>query len=117
MKKVVLAVLFVAFLAGSAFGADLNLRATWTANTDTVTTGYRLYRTDGVRTLVASIPGRTTASHDFTITVPDGSTSTLRFVMTATSATKESADSLPATYFFDLTPIPAVPGGFGIQAR
>jgi hypothetical protein len=41
----------------------------------------------------------------------------LRFVMTATSATKESADSLPATYFFDLTPIPAVPGGFGIQAR
>lgn len=117
MRKLALALILVLAVAVPSFGADLALRATWTANTDTVTTGYKLFRTDGTRVLLATIPGRTTASYDFVVTVPDNSTSTLTFVMRAYSATKESADSLPASYFFDLTPIPAVPGGLGIQAR
>lgn len=114
MKKVLLAVLAVLLFASFGYAADLNLRATWTANTDTATTGYKIYRTDGTRTLVATVAGKTTATANFTVTVPDNYIGTLRFVMTAMSATKESADSLPATLPLDLTPVPAVPGGFNV---
>lgn len=117
MKRIMLVLAMVLVMASVSMAADLALRATWTANTDTVTTGYKLYRTDGTRALVATIPGKTTALYNFTLTVPDGTTGTLRFVMTAISATKESADSVTALYPFDLTPVPSVPGGLGIVAQ
>lgn len=116
MKKVVLFTLMVVFLATTAFAADILLTAYWTPNTDSAT-GYKLYRTDGARTEVAAIPGRATSTYNFSITVPDGSAGTLRFVMTATNATKESPDSVVATFPFDLTPTPVAPGGFGVRAR
>jgi hypothetical protein len=117
MKKICLMVMAMVFMASVSWGANLALKATWTSNTDTVTTGYKIYRTDGTRVLVGTIPGKTTSQYLFSITVPDGSSGTLTFVMTATSATKESADSLTASYPFDLSPIPAVPSGFGITAQ
>ena len=104
-------------MATMASAADLALKATWTPNTDTVTTGYRLYRTDGARVLVGTIPGKTTALYNFTITVPDNSLGTLKFVLTAYSPTKESADSVTASYPFDLTPVPAVPSGVNVVVQ
>jgi hypothetical protein len=113
MKKMlfVLAILMV-FSVSMAFADSIALKALWTPNTDTVTTGYKLYRTDGGRTLIGAIPGKTpTQPYLFSITVPAASSGTATFVMTATSATKESADSVTIPYPFDLTPTPAVPVG------
>lgn len=119
MKKLLLVLAMVCLLIPSiSFAASIPLRANWTANTDTVTIGYKLYRTDGTRVQVGgNIVGKATTQYLFTITVPDGSTGTATFVMTAYSATKESADSVTVSYPFDLSPSPAVPVGFGIQAQ
>ena len=100
-------------LATLAFGASIPLKFAWDPNTDAITIGYRLYRTDGTRLLLGTIPGKNpTFPYAVTITVPDGSTGTATFVATAYSATQESADSNTVAYPFDLTPSPAVPGGF-----
>jgi hypothetical protein len=106
----------LAIFTTPAFAADLLLKATWTPNTDSAT-GYKLYRVDGTRTLIGTIPGRATALYNFTLTVPDGSTGTARFVMTATTATKESVDSAVALFPFDLTPVPAAPGNLGVTVQ
>lgn len=119
MKKmwVVLAMVLALAFASVAIADDVALKATWTPNTDTVTLGYKLYRTDVARTLIATIPGKATATHNFTMVFPAGSIGTLKFVMTAYSATKESGDSNEAPYPLDLTPVPAVPGGFAVQKQ
>jgi hypothetical protein len=117
MKKIVLMAMAMVMLTSFVYAENLSLRATWTPNTDAVTTGYKLYRTDGARILIGTIPGKTMALYPFTVTVPDGSIGTLTFVMTAYSATKESADSLVASYPFDLSPTPTVPAGLGISRQ
>lgn len=117
MKRIILLVLAMVFMASLSYGADLALKATWTPNTDSVTTGYKLYRTDGVRILIGAIPGKTVAQYLFNITVLDNSIGTATFIITAYSATKESVDSVVANYPFDLTPIPTVPAGLGISKQ
>ena len=115
MKRIGLFLLLVMLLSGSTFGASLNWRATWTANTETDMKEYKLYRTDGTRTLIGTVAHPTT-SHNFSVTVPDGSTGTLRFVLTAVDTNNnESADSLTASYPYntDATP-PAVPRNLSI---
>ena len=115
MKKIGLVLLLVMVLSGSAFGASLNLRATWTANTETDMKEYRLYRTDGTRTLIGTVAHPTT-SYNFSVTVPDGSTGTLRFVLTAVDTNNNaSSDSLTASYPYntDATP-PAAPRNLSI---
>jgi hypothetical protein len=114
MRKALLALAMVFILSSFSYAADLSLRATWTANVDSVTVGYKIYRTDATRTLVATVPGKAVATYTFPVTVPDASSGTLRFVMTAYSATKESADSNTVSVPFDLTPVPAVPASFGV---
>jgi hypothetical protein len=102
MKWIVLALVVFMVGCGSAFGATLNLKATWTANTETDMASYKLYRTDGTRTLIGtiSIPGTT---YSFPVTVPDNSKGTLTFVLTAVdTSNNESADSTPASYPYDM---------------
>ncbi len=85
-----------------ALCAQLNLRATWTANTEPDMKEYRLYRTDGTRTLIGVIP-HPTVQHDFSLTIPDNSSGTLTFVLTALdTAGNTSADSVPASFPYDL---------------
>ena len=116
MKEIILIVLAMVFLMVSvSFAEVLPLKANWTPNTDTITIGYKLYRTDGTRTLVGTIPGKPTSTHNFNITVPDGSIAVLKFVMTAYSETKESVDSATATYNHDGTPVPDGVSNFMIQ--
>ena len=118
MKIVLVVLAAMVFMVSSICVAEnIALKAIWTPNADTVTTGYKLYRTDGSRVLVGTIPGKTTSQYLFTITVPDGTSGSLSFVITAYSATKESADSVVASYPFDLTPIPIVPAGLGISKQ
>ena len=118
MKRIVLVLLIVVAISGSAFGATLNLRATWTANTETDMKEYKLYRTDGTRTLIGTI-AHPTVSYNFSVTVADGSTGTLRFVLTATDTNNnESADSTAATFPYntDLTP-PIAPRNLSIALQ
>jgi hypothetical protein len=110
-------ILGLVLISTLAFGENLALKATWTPNTDEATIGYKLYRTDGTRTLIGTIPGKTIAQYPFNISVPDGSIGALSFVLTGYSETKESGDSNTASYPFDLSPIPAVPGGLGIEKQ
>lgn len=118
MKWIILFVISLIFFCESAIGATLNLRATWTANTEPDMKEYRLYRTDGTRTLIGTIAHPNT-SYNFSVTVPDQSSGTLKFVLTAVDTNNnESADSAPATYSYNLdTTPPAAPKALSIQAQ
>lgn len=106
MKWMILVLVIVMIFCGSAFGATLNLRATWTANTESDMKEYKLYRTDGTRTLIGTIPHPTT-SYNFSVTVPDNSSGTLTFVLTAIDTNNnESLDSTPASHSYNIDTIP-----------
>jgi hypothetical protein len=79
---------------------------------------YRLYRTDGTRTLIGTIPHPNT-SYNFSVTVPDQSSGTLRFVLTAVDTNNnESLDGSPASYSYNLDTIPpAVPRNLSVQSQ
>jgi hypothetical protein len=118
MKRIILIIISFLLMSSLVFGASLNLRATWTANTEPDMASYRLYRTDGTRLLIGSIP-HPTATYDFTATVPDGSAGTLTFVLVAVDTNNNaSLDSVtvPFVYNLDVTP-PARPGGFSVGTR
>jgi hypothetical protein len=104
MKWIALALMLLMVVCGTALGATLNLKATWTANTESDMAGYNLYRTDGTRTKINStlIPHPPSLPYSFSVTVPDGSSGTLTFVLTAVdTGNNESADSTPASYSYD----------------
>jgi len=118
MKRIGLVLLIVMVLSGSAFGATLNLRATWTANTEADMKEYKLYRTDGTRTLIGTI-AHPTVTYNFSVTVPDGSAGTLTFVLTAVDTNNNaSADSTAAAYPYnaDATP-PAAPRNLSVAKQ
>ena len=108
MKRIALILLVIVAFSGSAFGANLNLKAAWTANTETDMKEYKLYRTDGTRSLVGTIAYPTT-SYNFSVTVADGSKGTLTFVITAIDTNNnESLDSTLASYPYNLDTTPPV---------
>ena len=83
--------------------------------------GYNLYRTDGTRLKLnpALIPflttGVPTAQYLFSLTVPDNSSGTMTFVMTAVDTSgNESLDSNTASKIYDLVP-PVKPTGLMIS--
>jgi|SRR3972149_5163074 len=116
MKKIILIILALVFMASLSFAATLNLKATWTANTETDMASYKLYRTDGTRTLIGTIP-HPTIQYTFTQTVVDGSQGTMNFVLTAIdTAGNESVDSNTAPFSWDLKS-PAAPGSLGISKQ
>jgi len=99
-----LALLIFMISIGPASGATLNLRVTWTANTEPDMKEYRLYRTDGTRALIGTIT-YPASSYNFSVTVPDRSSSTLTFVLTAVDANNnESPDSSTASYSYKVRP-------------
>ena len=114
-------ILFAIFLfALNAHAATLNLKATWTPNTESDMAGYNLYRTDGTRTkvnatLIPFLTGTTpTNTYSFSITVADSTTGTLSFILTAVdTSANESGDSNTATYPFDFV-APKAPTGLTI---
>jgi hypothetical protein len=106
MKWMTLVLVVGLIFCGSAFGATLNLRATWTANTESDMKEYRLYRTDGTRTLIGTIAHPNT-SYNFSVTVADNSSGTLIFVLTAVDTNNnQSLDSAPASYSYNLDTLP-----------
>ena len=116
MKWMALILVIIMFFCGSALGATLSLRATWTANTETDMKEYKLYRTDGTRALVGTIAHPTT-SFNFSVTVADNSAGILTFVLTAVDTNNnESADSTPASHSYNLDSIPpASPKNLSVQ--
>ena len=105
MKRMAMGLVLVMIFCESAFGATLNLTATWTANSETDMKEYRLYRTDVPRILIGTTPHPNTSYGPFPITVQDGSYGTLTFVLTAVDTQdNESSDSSPVTYNYDLRP-------------
>ena len=113
MKWIVLPLIVFMTVCGSAFGATLNLKATWTANTDTDMASYKLYRTDGTRTLIGTIAHPTT-TYNFSVTVPDSSSGTLTFVLRAVdTGGNESADSSITSYSYDLV-APSAPRNLSV---
>lgn len=116
MKKIGLSLIIIMVFCGSAFGASLSLRATWTANTEQDMKEYQLYRTDGTRTLIGTIPHPTT-TYNFSVTVPDQSSGTLTFVLQAVDTNNNhSQDSLPASYIYNSDTLPpARPSGLTVQ--
>jgi hypothetical protein len=118
MKWIAIVLIMFMLFCGHAFGATLNLKATWTANTESDMANYKLYRTDGTRTLLGTIPHPTT-SYNFSVTVPDNSAGTLTFVLTAVDTNNnESLDSIPASYTYNLDTIsPAAPKNLSIVSQ
>src|SRR4030042_5593702 len=103
MKRIAISLTIIMVFCGSAFGANLNLTATWTLNTEPDIKEYRLYRTDGTRTLLGISPHPNKFS-PFTVTVPDGASGTLLFVATAVDTSgNESADSYQVSYNYNLS--------------
>jgi hypothetical protein len=115
MKRIILMIISFMCLASLTFGATINLKATWLQNTEPDMASYRLYRTDTpTRTLVGTITHPPALPYAFVISVADGSTGTLKFVLTAVdTGGNESGDSTVVQYPFDFL-APAVPGGLSI---
>ena len=114
MKRIILITLAIVFMSSLVFGASINLKATWTPNTETDMKEYRLYRLDPTRVLVGTIPHPPILPYDFTTTGPDGGEVLMTFVLTATDqAGNESGDSNVATFPFDQK-APAAPIGVNI---
>jgi hypothetical protein len=128
MKWVVIAssMMFMV-VCGSALGATLNLKASWTApttNTDgtkiTDTLTYNLYRTDGTRTKINSSPitspGTSSSPYLFSISATGSGTAT--FVVTAVDTVSglESADSTSASYSYALE-VPNSPSNLIVQKQ
>jgi len=112
MKKLFL-ILAMVLIPSLCLAATLNLRATWTANTESDMASYELYRTDQTRVLIGTIPHPNT-SFDFTTNAPDNEDYTLTFVLVAVdTAGNKSEDSDTAPFLSNLK-IPAAPGGLGI---
>ena len=99
--RILIVVLIISFTSIS-YGASHAFTATWTANTDGNTTSYKLYRTDlgygtgGVRVLIDTI-AHPTVTCDFNVTIPDGVSALLTFVVVATNVYGDAADSDVAT--------------------
>jgi hypothetical protein len=114
MKKIFLAIIVVlltGLISSSCYGAIINLKATWTMNTETDVVGYNLYRTDGTRLKLnpTLIPHPAVQPYLFSVTVPDNSSGTMTFVLTAVDTSNlESLDSDTASKTYDLVP-PAKP--------
>jgi hypothetical protein len=109
--KVVLIAILLILMSSLSFGATLNLKATWTPNTEADMASYNLYETDAGRvkinqTPIRFYPGPGTSSYLFSVTVPDPpATGTLSFVLTAVNTSgAESADSNTATYIYNAPP-------------
>ena len=116
MKRIILVTLCLVCFASITFGASINLKATWTPNTETDMASYRLYRIDTpTRTLLGTINHPPTLPYTFTLSVADGSTGTLRFVLTAVDTSgNESGDSNVMQHPFDFLP-PAPPIGLVVS--
>jgi hypothetical protein len=113
MKKIVLIVLAMVLMSSLVFGASVNLRATWTPNSEPDMKEYKLYRLDPTRTLIGTIT-HPTAIFNFTTTGPDGGEVLMTFVLTAVDQTgNESGDSNVATYPFDQK-APVAPAGVSV---
>jgi hypothetical protein len=111
MKWIAIVLMLLVVFCEAALGATLNLKATWTANTESDMAGYNLYRTDGTRTKINStlIPHPPSLPYSFSVTVSDGSSGTLTFVLTAVDTdNNESVDSAPASFYYDFVK-PAAP--------
>jgi hypothetical protein len=102
--KIFLTLWLVVLLTVSfVFGTSLNLKATWDLNNEPDMAGYKLYRTDGVRILLGTIPHPPTLPYPFIVTLPDGSSGILTFVLTAFDTYgNESLDSVTFSYPFNL---------------
>ena len=97
------------------FSATWLLTASWTANTETDMKEYQLFRTDGTRVLIGTIP-HPTATYDFSVTAPDGEDYTLTFALVAVDTAGNKSPDATAPFLSNLKP-PAVPKGFGIIKR
>ena len=114
MKRIILITLAILLASTLVFGASLNLKATWDLNTEPDMASYKLYRTDGTRLLIGTIPSPPTLPYLFTITIPDNSEGTATFGLTAVDTSgNESEDSNTATYPFDQK-APRAPAGFNV---
>ena len=96
MKSKALVFILIIMILGAyqnALCATFNLKATWTMNTEPDVKEYRLYRTDGARTLIGTIPQPNT-SYIFILKFPGSFTGTITFVLTAVdTSNNESLDS------------------------
>jgi len=124
MKWVVIASIMLMVVCGSALGATLNLKATWTpptTNADgtplTDLASYNLYRTDSGRTLIGNISSTAAQPYLFSVTV--NSSTTLTFVITAVDTSgNESADSNTASYSYNSNTVaPSAPKNLSVQKQ
>jgi hypothetical protein len=111
--KVVLISILLILMSSLSFGATLNIKAIWTPNVEPDMAGYNLYRTDLTQrtkvnpTLLPFHPGPGLSSYAFSVVVPDNSSGTLSFVLTAVDQSgNESGDSNVATYTYTSDTIP-----------
>lgn len=90
--------IFALFLSQSALGATLNLSASWSLNTEPNIKEYKLFRTDGTRSLIATVqhPNNTCS---FSVTFQDTYAGPLTFALRAVNTSNiESPDSAPVQY-------------------
>jgi hypothetical protein len=104
MKKMLFVIFGVLMIHTYVFGGlvgNVTVRADWAPNAEQDVKEYRLYRTDGVRTLIATVP-HPTVSYTFSLTAP-ASVDSLKFVLTAVDLNNnESPDSSVAS--LDVSP-------------
>ncbi|MBM4337971.1 MAG: hypothetical protein FJ110_00340 [Deltaproteobacteria bacterium] len=101
ISHIVLSLLFLIFplfLSPHSFGATLNLSASWSLNTEPNIRAYKLFRTDGTRSLIATVPHPNNTC-SFSVTFQDTYAGPITFVLRAVNTSDiESPDSGPVQY-------------------
>lgn len=114
MHRFIFPLLIVFFIVSPCFGIDLTLKASFTPNTETDMKEYRLYRVDGTRVLIGTIPHPPALPYVFVTTAPDNEDYTLLFVVTAVdTANNQSEDSNVAPFVSNKKP-PVAPSGLSV---
>jgi hypothetical protein len=100
--KRILVIALILLFSTVCYATDHPFTISWTANTDDNTISYKIYRTDlgygtgGIRYLIATVD-HPTSTYDFSVTIPNGVSALLTFVVVATNASGDAADSNTAT--------------------
>jgi len=115
MRKILLLAMVMVMIPSICLSVDWALKATFTPNTEPDMKEYELWRTDGTRVKISTIPHPPVLPYNFIASAPDGQDYTMTFILISVdTAGNKSGDSNTAPFLSNKKP-PAARTDLGVQ--